>query len=531
MTETTPKTEPLLSTWLGRKGAGKFWMMLAATALALAVTAASADLLANWAAAQWTREQACDWYKKQPWLVGCNFLPSTAVNDVEMWQAESFDAATIERELGWAHDLGFNTVRVFLNYVVWEADADGLKKRFNRFLAIADKLGIRVMPILFDDCFKPEPRVGKQDEPEPGVHNSQWVRSPGVRRVADQSGWPMLEKYVKDMVGTFGQDRRVVIWDLYNEPAKTSLPLVEATFRWAREAGHDQPLTTCVYGGSADPKRLGELSDVISFHDYSDLATTKNVAGQLLALGRPVLCTEWMARGAGSRFETHLPFFKENKIDCWNWGMVAGRTQTYFPWGSPKGAPEPKLWHHDILRKDGTPFKAREVEFIKVTTGKLPASALPQRRVLVPTAEQSPVPWRYTTEKSAADWFTPDFNAAAWQQGAAPFGTQELPIARKPNTQWTSADIWLRREFEWPTDKIATPVLIVHHDEDVEIYINGVLAGKAGGFSSEYEELAMTAEGIAALKPGKNVFAVHCHQTAGGQYVDVGIFTETPAGN
>jgi len=355
---------------------------------------------------RWTAAKANEWYAAQPWLVGCNFLPSTAVNDVEMWQAESFDAATIERELGWAHDLGFNTVRVFLNYVVWEADADGLKKRFDQFLAIADKQGVWVMPILFDDCFKPEPRVGKQDEPVPGVHNSQWVRSPGVRRVADQSGWPMLEKYVKDMVGTFRQDRRVVIWDLYNEPARTSLPLVEATFRWAREVGHDQPLTTCVYGGSADPKRLGEISDVISFHEYSSLANTKEVAGQLLALGRPVLCTEWMARTRGSRFETHLPFFKENKIACWNWGFVAGRTQTHFPWGSKPtpGATEPALWFHDILRKDGTPYDAREVEFIKVATGKLDASALPQREMLVPTAEKSPVPWRYSNDSVYRGW-------------------------------------------------------------------------------------------------------------------------------
>ena len=342
---------------------------LTLTALLLAPLA---KLYAADAPERWTAAKANEWYASQPWLVGCNFLPSTAVNDVEMWQAESFDAATIERELGWAHDLGFNTVRVFLNYVVWDADADGLKKRFDRFLAIADKQGIRVMPILFDDCFKPEPRVGKQDEPVPGVHNSQWVCSPGVRRVADKSSWPMLEKYVKDMVGTFGQDRRVVIWDLYNEPAKTSLPLVEATFRWAREAGHVQPLTSCVYGGQADPKRMGEISDVISFHEYSSLANTKNVVGQLLALGRPVIVTEWMARTRDSRFETHLPFFKENKIACWNWGFVAGRTQTYFPWGSKPapGATEPKLWFHDILRKDGTPFNAQEVQYIKVTTGK-----------------------------------------------------------------------------------------------------------------------------------------------------------------
>jgi Domain of unknown function (DUF4380)/Cellulase (glycosyl hydrolase family 5) len=499
------------------------FLTIAALLLSPLATLRAADALERWPAAK-----VNEWYAAQPWLVGCNFLPSTAVNDVEMWQAESFDAATIERELGWAHDLGFNTVRVFLNYVVWEADAEGLKKRFDQFLAIADKKGIRVMPILFDDCFKPEPRFGKQDEPVPGVHNSQWVQSPGVKRRGARAAWPKLEQYVKDMVGAFASDKRVLAWDLYNEPGKESLPLVEACFRWAREARHDQPLTTCVYGGSADPKRLGELSDVISFHDYSSLANTKNVAGQLLALGRPVLCTEWMARGAGSRFETHLPFFKENRIGCWNWGLVAGRTQTYFPWGSPKGAPEPKLWHHDILRKDGTPFQAREVEFIKVTTGKLPASALPQRKVLVPTAEKSPVPWRYTTEKPAADWFKPDFNDAAWQQGAAPFGTQELPVARKPNTVWISADAWLRREFEMPAGQFTDLALLLHHDEDTEVYINGVLAVKVGGFNATYEAFDISPDALAALKPGQNSFAVHCHQTTGGQYLDLGIAGVSP---
>jgi hypothetical protein len=92
-------------------------------------------------------------------------------------------------------------------------------------------------------------------------------------------------------------------------------------------------------------------------------------------------------------------------------------------------------------------------------------------------------------------------------------------------TQWKTDDIWLRRQFDWPGEKVARPELLVHHDEDVEVYINGVLAGKAGGYIIDYEEMAMTPEGAAALKPGKNVFAVHCHQTTGGQYIDVGIIS------
>jgi endo-1,4-beta-mannosidase len=341
----------------------------AAAGLLLATTARAGEPPGRWPA-----EKANQWYATQPWLVGCNFLPSTAVNDVEMWQADSFDPQTIDRELGWARGLGFNTVRVFINYVVWKADAQGLKKRLDQFLAIAGRHGIKVMVILLDDCFKQDPKVGKQLPPEPGVHNSQWVASPGAGMVKDPRSWDELEKYVNDMVKTFAHDRRIVVWDLYNEPSQ-SLPLVESVFHWARQARPDQPLTTCVYGGSCDPKRLAELSDVISFHCYGPLPDMKSTVQQLAAHRRPLLCTEWMARTGGSRFETHLPYLKQQKVACWNWGLVAGRTQTYFPWGSPKGAAEPKVWHHDILHADGTPFSEREVRVIRATTGAAAASA------------------------------------------------------------------------------------------------------------------------------------------------------------
>jgi hypothetical protein len=498
--------------------------LLGAIVLALSVPARvwAADNTAPESGGRWAPERAWAWYNAQSWRVGCNFLPSTAINDVEMWQKSTFDAQTIDRELGWAQDLGFNTVRVFVNYAVWEADAAGLKDTFRQFLGIADKHGIATLAILFDDCFKPEPEVGKQPEPEPGVHNSQWVQSPGVRRRGDRAAWPGLEQYIKDMVGSFASDQRVLAWELYNEPSQ-SLPLVEAAFQWARAAGPTQPVTTTIFGDAAMQQRIIELSDVLCFHDYGPLPGVKGQVAGLLARGRPVLCTEWMARGAGSRFETHLPFFKENKIGCWNWGLVAGRTQTYFPWGSPKGAPEPKLWHHDIFRSDGTPYKAREVVVIKTTTGKLPASALPPRPVLVATAEQAPIPWRYTLAKPADNWFAADFEASAWTQGATPFGTLEPPFARRPNTVWTNADIWLRREFEMPSGQFADLALLLHHDEDTEVYVNGVLAVKVDGYNAAYESFEIAPAAQAALKSGTNVFAVHCHQTGGGQYLDLGM--------
>lgn len=326
----------------------------------------------------WSTEQAQIWYEKQPWLVGCNFLPSTAVNDVEMWQNETFDPETIERELVLAEGVGFNTVRVFLNFVVWQSDAEGLKERFRTFLSLADRRGITAMPVLFDDCnFAGRvASAGIQPDPVPGVHNSQWVSSPSLAMVEDQKAWPELESYVKDLIGTFGKDRRVVVWDLYNEPGNSgmdvrSLPLMEAAFAWARKETPRQPLTVAFWQGIDSPlsKRMIELSDILSFHAYTSLPNVKSIVEQVSALGRPLLCTEWMARGMESRFETHMPYFKENKIGCWSWGLVAGRTQTYYPWGSPQGAPEPALWHHDIFRAHGDPFSEREVEAIRLSTG------------------------------------------------------------------------------------------------------------------------------------------------------------------
>ena len=509
-----------------------FWDRKGSAKGGVGTTNASGDpsLFEGGVATPWPVKRAREWYDKQPWLVGCNFLPSTAVNDVEMWQAETFDPATIDRELGWARDLGFNTVRVFLNYVVWEADAAGLKKRFGQFLRLAHRHRICVMPILFDDCnFAGRiASTGRQPDPVPGVHNSQWVSSPPAAMVTNRAAWPRLEAYVKDMVRTFGQDRRIVVWDLYNEPGNSGVgeggqPLVEATFGWARQVKPRQPLTTGAFADFNSPssRRMMELSDVVSFHGYDSLAGVTAKLEICAAYNRPVLCTEWLVRRDGNTFETLLPFFRDRKIACWNWGLVAGRTQTYFPWGSPKDAPEPKRWQHDVLRASGSPFNAREVRFIKVTTGILSPSALP--KVLVPTAEKRPVAWRYTLAQPAEGWVGSDFDDRAWEQGSAPFGREEASIARKPNTVWSSADIWLRRTFEMPAGQFAELTLVLHHDEDTEIYVNGVLATKASGFNAAYESFDISPEAQAVLVPGTNTMAVHSHQTVGGQYIDLGI--------
>jgi hypothetical protein len=326
------------------------------------------------AAPQWTAERAAAWYAVQPWLVGCNFIPSTAVNQLEMWQADTFDAGTVDRELGWAAGLGFNTVRVYLHDLAWEADAAGFKQRIRRFLEMADRHGIRPAFVLFDDCWNPDPRIGPQPAPIPGVHNSGWVQSPGPAVVnAGPAAWDRLERYVMDIVGTFGQDPRVLFWDLYNEPTNSgqgdrTLPLLQRTFAWAREAGPVQPLTAGVWheNEALNTFQLA-ASDILTFHNYG---RPESLAAQIAGLkehGRPVLCTEWLRRGE-SEVAACLPIFRRERVGCYNWGLVSGKTQTIYPWGSPEGAPEPETWFHDLLRKDGTPFDPAEAALFRELT-------------------------------------------------------------------------------------------------------------------------------------------------------------------
>lgn len=323
----------------------------------------------------WSRERAWRWHESVGPIRGFNYLPRTAVNDTEMWQRETFDPSTIDQELGWAERYGYNGARVFLQYLVWADDPNGFKQRLDRFLTLADRHGIGVMPILFDDCAfsDREPYLGPQEEPVPGLHNSGWVPSPGLGRVLDRSTWHDLERYVGDIVEAFADDGRIVAWDLYNEPGNSgmgerSLPLVEAAFSWAREASPTRPLTVGTWDGIEGPgghaARLLELSDVLSFHAYEDPGGVRQKIEAYAAHGRPMLCTEWLKRQDGNTFETILPIFAEHDVGWYHWGLVAGRTQTYMHWGSAPGDPPPEIWQHDVLRSDGCPYDATELESV-----------------------------------------------------------------------------------------------------------------------------------------------------------------------
>jgi len=326
----------------------------------------------------WDKAQAWQWYRAQPWLVGCNYIPSNAINQLEMWQSETYDPETIEYELGWAASLGLNTVRVYLHDLLWDNSPDGFCVRIDQVLGIAQRHAIRPILVLFDDCWNAEFALGKQPKPRAGVHNSGWVQSPGINVVNHSLQWNRLERYVKGVLAAFKQDTRVLMWDLYNEPANNHFvndifPLLKKVVSWVREIEPSQPITIGVWKNTPEFTRLNLFqllnSDVITFHNYSDYESMKKDIHKFKSFNRPVICTEYIARGNKSIFETHMPMMKEHKVGAINWGLVFGKTQTVYPWNSPLDAPVPEIWHHDIFWPDGKPYREEEVKLIRELTG------------------------------------------------------------------------------------------------------------------------------------------------------------------
>jgi len=349
---------------------------------------------------KWSEQQARDWYAKQPWLLGSNYNPASAINQLEMWQADSFDPKRIDLELGWAEGLGMNTMRVFLHDLLWQQDADGFKRRLDQFLTIAAKHKIRPMFVLFDAVWDPDAKLGKQRAPKPGVHNSGWVQSPNRTTLQDPAEYPKLEAYVKGVVGAFGKDQRVLAWDIWNEPDNENygsynqlepknkvelvLALLPQAFAWARAAGAEQPLTSGVWKGDwSTPEKMTpmdrlqlELSDVVTFHNYDAPTELEKRINWLKRYNRPLICTEYMARGNGSFFFGSLPVAKVHNVGMINWGFAQGKTQTHLPWDSwqrPYVDREPSIWFHEIFRNDGKPYLVEEVEFIRRMSGKTKA--------------------------------------------------------------------------------------------------------------------------------------------------------------
>ncbi len=345
-------------------------------------------------AQRWSQQKANDWYRSQPWWVGANYIPATAINQLEMWQAETFDTAQISKELSWAQSIGMNTMRVFLHDLLYQQDSVGFLKRIDQFLSIAKRHNMKILFVLFDSCWDPFPKLGKQHDPVPHVHNSGWVQNPGYEALKDSTQYPRLEAYVKGVVKGFANDNRVWGWDVWNEPDNPNIPayskvelsnklnyvlkLLPQVFTWARWAKPLQPLTSAPWWGNwshDDSLKLiqriqFDSSDVITFHNYDSEAEFEKRVQWLQRYQRPIICTEYMSRGNNSTFHGDLPVAKKYKVGAINWGLVAGKTQTIYPWDSWERTyrAEPALWFHDIFRQDGTPYRKYEAEYIRMMT-------------------------------------------------------------------------------------------------------------------------------------------------------------------
>ncbi len=369
------------------------------TPLALLALMARAPAQVEGIPGRWPVEKARTWYDRQPWLVGCNYIPATAINQLEMWQADTFDPATIEKELDWAKGLGFNTLRVYLHDLLWGQDADGLYRRMDRFLDICTARGIRVLFVFFDDCHRPDPKLGTQPLPVREFHNSGWVKSPATELLvryhdgkATGAEKKRLQGYVQETMRRFADDGRVLAWELYNEPGRSagqkSVPLLTDAWRWARQVAPSQPICSSAEGskGRVFVNIARANSDVISFHCYDDRRLELTIKAYERT-GRPAMCTEYMARPR-STFKKSLPILKKHRVAAYNWGFVSGKTGTIWPWSSRKGKdvyalraagavvrpgekfPEPMVWFHDIYRIDGTPYSADEIALIRKMTAR-----------------------------------------------------------------------------------------------------------------------------------------------------------------
>ena len=333
---------------------------------------------------QWSKEKAAEWYASQKWPVGCNYVPSYAINQYEIWQPETFNPEIIDNELSLAESIGFNTLRIYLHEGLWYADKVGFKKRIDQFLEIADKHGMKLIITFFtnggnhDKVFRP----GPQPEAIPGTHNSNWIPSPGKAVLDDPAQWPRLKKYVQDILRTYKNDDRILYWCLCNEPENTKngcdvSKFMPEVYKWAWEVRPSQPLSSPVWqrpGINGTATKLDLLayacmnSDIITFHCYSKPKEVEIDIQMLQRFGRPMVCQEYLARNYGNTFFDVLPILKKYNVGAISWGLVNGKCHFHYPWGHKVGDPEPEIWFHDIFRPDHTPYDPAEITFLQEMT-------------------------------------------------------------------------------------------------------------------------------------------------------------------
>ena len=347
---------------------------------------------------RWSKEKAWKWYNSHTWIRGCNYMSADCVNRVDQWQALHFEERmkTTEEELRLMRELGFNSVRLILEYVVWEKEHDSFLTRFERYISLLDKYGISAMIVLANDCMPPKtelwkmPDIGEQAY-DVGYHggrkHSQHGRHAGPAPHYYFDEHESCEKYfemVNEIVTLYKNDPRILMWDLFNEPGNSqrsgiTLPILKRMVEVVRKINPSQPLTIGAWCCDKNyefsmPEDVFaiENSDIITYHNYSTYEEHVRVIKHLKKFDRPLINTEWLARCTGNTVFENFPLFYLENIGCYNWGFVAGKYQTYEPYeahwqwyGEDKRAPiDFTKWFHDLYRPSLRPYDPRETELI-----------------------------------------------------------------------------------------------------------------------------------------------------------------------
>ncbi len=348
---------------------------------------------------KWTEEKANEWYKTKGWLRGCNFIPSVCANRADMWQAYDCERhfAVAEKELKLCKEIGFNTIRIFLEFNVWLAEHDSFMANLERFITLADSLGISILMGLTSEAQLPRggsyiPKKLGEQEYAWGYHQGRWPLTEEQKALTPYHFAELPEvsekfyEMVREVVGKYAQDNRIIVWNVYNEPGvvirERAIPILERMFAECRALDPIQPLCADVYYSyysydkieTAAEKVALDLSDIISFHSYMAYDLMVPQIKELKKLNRPIFMTEWLSRTSWSTVEDLYPLFYLENIACYCWGFVLGKTQTNEPWedywnhfysGDPKAKYDFGRWMHDLFRPNYRPYIPEEIELIK----------------------------------------------------------------------------------------------------------------------------------------------------------------------
>jgi hypothetical protein len=414
--------------------------------------------------------------------------------DQGFWPDGIYTAPTDEAlkyDIEMTKKLGFNMTRKHV------------KVEPERWYYWCDKLGL----LVWQDMPSGDKSIGGQD--------------PDIKRTPESA--KQYETELKRMIEGRGNHPSIILWVVFNEGWGQFD--TERITKLAQDLDPSR-LVDCA-SGWAD-RKVGAVHDI---HDYRPIPSVPGpeparavVLGEFGGLGLGVEGHSWSTKtwgylGTQDRAELTRKYEK--------------LLQRVWQLKDDPGLSAAVYTQITDVETEGNGLLTYDREVVKVDLARAAAanrgdfSRLPQVKVVVPTSQEKGIEWRYFTwkpqgEKPGREWFRPDYDDSKWQKGPGGFGTKGTP-GSVIGTEWNTADIWLRREFSLPEEKLTEPYLLLHHDEDAEVYINGVLAAKVAGYVTGYHEVAISAEARKTLKPGKNTFAVHCHQTTGGQYIDVGI--------